>query len=100
MRFCSPKSEGHSWSPLWLGVLLLIMVRATFILALWDRNPRPYKEAASCRRVWMVHAPLSALKGCLSNQLPPGSFDMLPLCGLNEHLIAFISLLFAEHLLE
>lgn len=43
----------------------------------------------------------SAPKGCLSNQLPPGSSDMLPLCSLNEHLITSILLLFdAQRSLE
>lgn len=51
-----------------------------------------------------LHGTLSfanAPKGCLSNQLPPGSSDMLPLCSLNEHLITSILLLFdAQRSLE
>lgn len=31
------------------------------------------------------------LRGCLSKQLPPGSPDTLPWCGLSEHLITLIS---------
>lgn len=42
----------------------------------------------------------STSKGCLSNPLPPGSFDMLLLCGLKEHLISFISLLLQSSFLS
>ena len=53
------KERRSPWQP-WLSVLLLLGVRATFVLAQRDRNPRPYKEVVWWRGVWMVHAPLRA----------------------------------------
>lgn len=63
--------------------VLVLSVTAASAPAQWDRNP-----AEQCGG---LDGFAGTLRGCLSKQLPPGSPDTLPWCGLSEHLITLIS---------